>query len=188
MIEREIHRSPCAAVWMPRVLAAAVLAAGTSAVLQEPGRLGIAGGLRALVWIAAAGTAVWIWRGGRDARAGVTLRRDCLVFGGGARRLELPAADLEGVDLEPAFASLGRWFPAVILVDRFGRRWRLPVTLERAEELVERFIEAAGRDDVRAWYGARAVARRLRRQRWIVPLGYVCAAGLIVAGLLRAIG
>jgi hypothetical protein len=166
---------------MPRVVGGAVLAAAAIVNLGLERSAVLPGAVRGLLILVAAGAALWLVRAGSEARMEVEVRADRLELGTRGRRVELSIDEIEAIDFDPAFSSRRRWLPAVVLVDRRERRWRIPASVERGGALIDAIVERSGQDRLRAWSDARRIPSRMVASRWLTGSGYVIAVALVAA-------
>jgi hypothetical protein len=176
-------RCSVAAVWLPRVLGASLLASATVAGLHLDPNLQVpfSGPVRVIIVLAGAAGALWLVRGGSDVRLRFGVNETAIAISVWRRSVRLPFADVDGLDYEPAFGSRRRWLPAVVLVGRHRRRWRIPALVGDGTHLLTRILDACDRDDLRSWSDARRLGPRMMRSRLIVPVGYASALALICA-------
>jgi hypothetical protein len=100
--------------------------------------------------------------------------------------VELAIRDIEAIDYDPPFSSARRWLPAIVLIDRRDRRWRIPASIEGGAAMVEELVERSGQDRLRAWAVARRIPGRLAMSPWFTAAGYGVAAGWVVAAAIFA--
>jgi len=180
-----VFRCPAAARWLPRVLSGTLLAAAAWVLLSMPHEAAFAGLVKAMLIGTAGAGALWILRGGRDLEVTVGVIEDRLQFSRGRHRIETTLGELESVDYAGAFSNLSHWPPALLLVDRHGRGWRVPAMIDEAAELVE-IVTGGDRSELRSWASARRVVTRMARSRYLIVAGYLGAA-LILFGARRLI-
>jgi hypothetical protein len=72
----------------------------------------------------------------------------------------------------------------VTLLDRFDQLWRVPALLVDGRIWLERLLEHAGRDDLRAYADAHDLGARMERAGQRTVLGYSVAAAILVAAAL----
>ena len=111
---------------------------------------------------------------------------DGLKLGARGRYVELAFRDIEALDYDPPFSSARRWLPALVLIDRRDRRWRIPASIEDGASMMDEIVERSGHDRLRAWADARRVDRRMAMSRWFTVAGYGAAAGWVVAATIFA--
>lgn len=188
MSER-VWRCGRAARWLPRVLAASLLASGSwvGFVLGPEPVPAIVRPFRSGLVVVAGAVAWWIVRRGGELRWVVTLGESGLAFRAGARCLELAYRDIAALRYEAPFsASRSAWLPALALIDRDGVSWRISALVHGGEGLVEQLLEASGRADLAGWAEAFELERKMAAAGRRVAIGYVVASLPILAtGMLR---
>jgi len=185
-VKRSFRRCGIAARWMPRVLGGAVLAAGAIVNWSLEPYAVFSGMVKGALVVAAAAAALWLVRAGSEARMEIAVEEDRIRLGARGRYVELAIHDIEALDYDPPFSSARRWLPAIVLVDRRDRRWRIPASVEGGAAMLGEIVERSGQDRLRAWADARRLARRMAMSRWFTASGYVAAAGLVVAATIFA--
>jgi hypothetical protein len=171
---------------MPRTLGGAVLASAAIVNLSLERHVVFSGMVKGVLVVAAAAAALWLVRAGSEARMEVILESDRLRLGAGRRHVELPIREIEALDYDPPLASSSRWLPAVVLIDRRDRRWRIPAAIGDGTALIEKVIERSGEESLKAWAEARRIAARMTASRWTTVTGYLVAGALIVAASVFA--
>ena len=177
------YRSGVAARWLPRILAAAILAAAMLAGLRLEER-GYGRALRTSVVLVGALTALLVVRRAGDVRVVFEFGPQSLSLVRGAHRATLDLDRIERLRYDAPFVASRHWVPAAVLVDRDGRDWRLPATLEGGDRLVRDLVGRIDRDDLRAWGDALGVERRMGRTRRVLRVGYGLAALVLLAALV----
>ncbi len=177
------YRSGVAARWLPRILAAAILAAAMLAGLRLEER-GYGRALRTSVVLVGALTALLVVRRAGDVRVVFELGPQSLSLVRGAHRATLDLDRIERLRFDAPFVTSRHWVPAAVLVDRDGRDWRLPATLEGGDRLVRDLVGRIDRDDLRAWGDALGLERRMGRTRRVLIVGYGLAALVLLAALV----
>ena len=177
------YRSGVAARWLPRILAAAILAAAMLAGLRLEER-GYGRALRTSVVLVGALTALLVVRRAGDVRVVFELGPQSLSLVRGAHRATLDLDRIERLRFDAPFVTSRHWVPAAVLVDRDGRDWRLPATLEGGDRLVRDLVGRIDRDDLRAWGDALGHERRMGRTRRVLIVGYGLAALVLLAALV----
>jgi hypothetical protein len=181
-----LYRCGATARWLPRILAAALLVSALLAADRLAPRVRLAGwGLFAPAVVLLGGLlALAVVRQGGEVRRTVRFSAGAVLFGEGKRRFELPFERIETLAWEPPFATRRRWVPALSLVDRDGRSWRIPAFIERGEQLIAELLRRSGRNDLAAWSEALRLASRLGRPARAVSIGYLVALVILVLGLV----
>lgn len=177
------YRSGVAARWLPRILAAAILAAAMLAGLRLEER-GYGRALRTSVVLVGALTALLVVRRAGDVRVVFELGPQSLSLVRGAHRATLDLDRIERLRYDAPFVASRHWVPAAVIVDRDGRDWRLPATLEGGDRLVRDLVGRIDRDDLRAWGDALGLERRMGRTRRVLIVGYGLAALVLLAALV----
>lgn len=174
---------------LPIVLAAAaVVAAAIAAMRVDPhGVLPNAAWVRGLLVAAGVVVGVRIVLSLAELPLRVTVRESDLLLVRRKRTFALSYEDLGALDYDPAFRHYSMWPPALVLVDRRGRRVRVPAIVEGGERLIRLLVERAGRRDLEDWAAAGGMERRMRRSRWFVPVGYLAALALVVCAALSGL-
>jgi len=165
------------------VLGAAVLIAAMLVALrlETPARVPTAEMFRRGLVMAAALVALWIVRRGGEMRRTVEVGERGLSFAGGAQPVELRYDEIETLRYVAPFGASRDWLPALALHDRAGRVFRVPAFVERGERLVERILECADRDDLRAWADAQKLGPRMGATRRRLVAGYALCGSVVVA-------
>lgn len=178
-----LFRCSAGARWLPRVLAAASLASGLLAAqrLDLARELPFARGVQVVVMGAGALLAVWLLRAGAESRLALTIGARRLLFAYGARTVGLEYEQIERLDYEAPFGMSRQLFPAVVLRDRDGRDWRVPVVLTEGGRALHELLERAGRDDLVEWAATLRLGARMGRGAIVVATGYALAAALLLA-------
>jgi hypothetical protein len=181
-----IYRYSTAARWLPRTLAAAVMI--SSAILSARIYTGVAGTgfshSRTLVILAGAACALVIVRSGGMVRAEFSLTSDALQLRVGKHTRELPYEMIVSLNYEPPFVRPREWLPAMVLLDRFGKRWRVPALLADGESFVTDLTSAVGRDELRSFASAYRLTSRMGAARNRLIWGYSLAFALILAAVV----
>jgi len=172
--------------WLPRILAAALLISALLAAERLAPQVRAAGwGLFAPAVVLLGGLlALAVVRQGGEVRRTVRFSAGAVLFREGKRRFELPFDRIESMAWEPPFAVRRNWIPAVSLVDRDGRSWRIPAFIERGDQLIAELVHRSGRNDLAAWSEALRLASRLGRPARAVSIGYLVAATVLGLGLV----
>ncbi|MDX1388326.1 MAG: hypothetical protein R3344_04005, partial [Acidobacteriota bacterium] len=183
---RERYRCGPAAVWLPRVLGGALLAAATVLVfgVDPGGSVPYSSLVKGLVLTVAAAGALWIVRRGSEVRLEFGIGPSGLRLASRRRMLELPWKSIETLDYDPPLGTRSGWIPAMVLVDDRGRRWRIPAVVRDGPGLLEGILVRTARHDLRTWAEARRLRRRLERARAFVASGYVLAAAIVASSFL----
>ncbi len=180
------YRCGTAARWLPRALAGSVLAVALMVAydVDPEGQAWGSGVFRGLLGAAGGIAALWIVRRGGELRGAVRPGRDAVAFERGRGEAEVGYRELVELDWSPPLGPSRSWLPALLLVERSGRAWRVPGLLRDGERLLAEILERAGRDDLRAWAEARALERRMAGAGRRVAAGYAVAAALAVLAAL----
>lgn len=186
MSEPHVFRCAAAARWLPRALAASAL---VSAMILStriyPGIAGVGGShARTLVVVVGAAFALGIVRSGGMVRAEFSLAGDSLRLRIGKHERKLPYEHIVSMIYEAPFVRRREWLPALVLIDRFGKRWRVPSFLADGERFVTDLTTAAARDDLRSFASAHDLVAKMSGTRGRLVWGYSLALALIVAVLL----
>ena len=186
MSDPHVFRCTAAARWLPRALAAAVLV--SAMILSTRIYTGVAGTdgshARTLVVVVGAIFALAIVRSGAMVRAEFSLTAKALRLRIGRHERELPYEQVVSMIYETPFVKPREWLPALVLIDRFGKRWRVPSFLADGERFVTDLTEAAARDDLRSFASARDLSAKMAATRGRLVWGYSFALALIFAALL----
>jgi hypothetical protein len=169
-----VYRCPTAARWLPRALAAALLAAilVTALSVDPQGVLATwSRAFRGALAVAGAAAALWIVRRGGELRREVRVLDDALEFRDGKRLDRLPYADVAVLEFANSFGVGRSWLPALMVLDRKGRAWRVPSLIEAGDRLVGELLERAGRSDLEAWAAARNIERKMAATTLLVRGG-----------------
>lgn len=178
-------RCAAAARWLPRVLGAAVLAAGLIAAYQlPPTRLVKASYARQCIMAIGLLAAFWVVRTGREVDVAVTVGERALEFSWGGRRRQVSFDALSSMVFRAPFASGRRWVPAMVLEDEHGESWRVPAFLEGGASFVTELLSRAQRNDLDAWAQARKLEDRMGRARQWVVGGYLASLAIVVTAAL----
>jgi hypothetical protein len=171
---------------MPRLLGGAVLAAAAIVHWSLAPYGAFSGMVKGVLVVVAAAAALWLVRAGSEARMEIAVETDRIRLGARGRFVDLSLCDIEAIDYDPPFSSSRRWLPAIVLVDRRGRRWRIPASIEGGAAMVGEIVERSGQDRLRSWAQARRVDRKMALSGWFTAAGYSAAAGLVVAATIFA--
>lgn len=183
-------RCPRAAVWLTRTLAAAVLVAAM--LLSRRIYAGVEGtswsSSRTLVVVVGVLLAFMIVRAGGRVRGAYSLTPDAVEIDFGKQRRVLPYEQIVAMTYDPPLVSRREWLPALVLVDRFGKHWRIPALLAEGELFVAGLIRSSGRDDLGSFASAHGLHAKMARTRWRLVWGYALAAAVVVAALWISLG
>ena len=184
-VPEAIFVCPAAALWLPRALAGSVLAA-TVFVTGRVDPLATLVGSRAfrtgLVLVGAI-VALWILRRGNEVRMSIAVRSKSLAFRLGRADLTLRFDRIQAVRYDAPFGASRSWLPAVVLVERGDRDWRLPAMLEEGPRLIDEIVERSGREDLAAWADALRLRQRMGRSPMRVRVGYTLALAILALGV-----
>ena len=165
------------------VLAAALVAAAAilAARMDPAGRLPNSAVMKGLLVAAAAVLGARIALSLAELRLTVRVRERDVLLELRGRMASLAWEDILRLDWDPPYRLYSRWSPALVLVDRRGRRFRIPALVRGGERLVADLLEAAGRSDLSDWAAAQSLAARMARSRGWAVAGYVAAACVVAA-------
>jgi hypothetical protein len=172
------YRCGAAARWLPMALAAGALATGFLAgerLVRAQG-LAFGGGIRWVVVGAGAALALWVLKAGSEARLILTVDAQGLHFKYGRQGAGLAFEAIDRLDWEPPLARSRMLFPALLLRDRYGRDWRLPVVLEAGPAALRALLDRSAREDLATWAETLALERRMGQSPLVVAAGYALAA------------
>ena len=179
-----VYRCGPAARWLPRALAASVLAGAMLAGSRiDPSVAPLVPFVRQFVILAGAVLAVMIVRKGGEVRFSFGLTRDALIVAAGKRTARLELSRVKRVDYEAPMGGSMNWVPATVLIDDEGRGWRVPSLVERGDRLIVDLLGRAARNDLDAWADAHHVVPRMGRYSLRVRAGYALVAIVLVASL-----
>jgi hypothetical protein len=171
---------------LPRTLAAAALISATILSARIDAAVVDAGWShsRTLVILIGAACALVIVRSGGMVRAEFSLAAEALRLRIGKYKRELPYEQIVSLSYETPFVKPREWLPALVLIDRFGQRWRVPALLDDGERFVSELTAAAGRDDLRSFASAHNLSTRMAATRGRLVWGYMIALAMIVAAFV----
>jgi hypothetical protein len=112
------------------------------------------------------------------------LTPEALRISAGKRRHELPYEQIVDLAYEPPLVTRREWLPSLLLVDRFGKSWRVPALLEDGERFVGELVRITGRDDLESYASARGLRATMARTRTRLLLGYGLALLVLVVSFL----
>ena len=185
MSEPRVFRCTAAARWLPRTLAAATLV--STMILSARIDAAVVGTgwshSRTLVIVVGAACALTIVRSGGMVRAEFSFAAEAMRLRIGRDKRELPYEQIVSLIYETPFVKPRQWLPALVLIDRFGTRWRVPALLADGERFGSELTAAAGRDDLRSFASAHDLSGRMAATRGRLVCGYSFALGLILAAL-----
>lgn len=171
---------------MPRVIAACTLIA--AAVLSTRIYAGVSdtgwSHSRTLVVMLGAAFALAIVRSGGMVRAEFTVASEALQIRVGKHERELPYEQLESIGYETPFVKPRQWLPALILNDRFGKRWRVPSLIEDGDRFLGDLLAATGREDLVHFASVYEMPAKMAAVRRRLLLGYGVGLALILAAFL----
>jgi hypothetical protein len=139
---------------------------------------------RTLVILIGAACALVIVRSGGMVRAEFSLATEALRLRIGKHKRELPYEQIVSLTYETPFVKPREWLPALVLIDRFGKRWRVPALLAEGERFVSELTAAADRDDLRSFASAHDLPARMAATRTRLVWGYSFALAMIVAAFV----
>ncbi len=177
------YACPAAARRLSWVLAAALVAASAilAARIDPAGRLPNSAVMKGLLVAAAAVLGARIALSLSELRLTARVRERDVLLELRGRMAALAWEDIERVDWDPPFRHYSRWSPALVLVDRRGRRFRIPALVTGGDRLVADLLEAAGRSDLSNQAAAQSLAKRMARSRRWTAAAYAAAACAMVA-------
>ena len=179
--EASLSRCPAVVRWLPRVLGGALLAAAMIVITSLGPSL--SGGWRVVLSVAAGVVSLWAVRAGSEVRLEAGLVGDALRMGARGRFLDIPLREIEILDYDPPFAMARKWFPALVVIDRHDRRYRVPAALSGGRRLLEEIVERSNDDRLRAFAEARRLSGRIGLSPVFTALGYVLASGFVMGAL-----
>jgi hypothetical protein len=133
--------------------------------------------------VAAGVVSLWVVRAGSEVRLEAGLVGDVLRIGARGRFLDIPLREIEVLDYDPPFVMARQWPPALVVIDRHDRRYRVPAAIRGGRRLLDAIVERSNDDRLRAWAEARRLSRRIGLSPVFTALGYVVACGLVVGAL-----
>jgi len=173
-----------AARWLPRAMAAAVLATSMlSAFRIDATSQAMAPTVRNVVVFAGALLALGVVRKGSEVRHVFGLTGDALTVVVGSRSLRLGLAEIQRLDYAAPFAGSTSWLPASVILDRDGRAWRVPALIDGGDRLFVELLRRAARHDLDSWADEYHIVPRMGRYRWRIRMGYAVTAAILVVGL-----
>ncbi len=182
----EEFRCAASVIWVRRVLCVAVIVAAIIAALRaDPGGHVPNGALvKGLIIAIGVTVALRIFLSTSEVSLAVTLRRADLLFERRKRIVALRIEDISALDFDPPFRRGAGWLPALVVIDRNRKRFRVPASIRSGDRLVLHLVERAGRPDLAADAEAEGLARRMERAGVIAAVGYAMAVLVLVAALL----
>ncbi len=180
------HRCSRSGIWLPRLLAGAVLGAAVIASrTMDPDQLYSSSQVyRWLVIVLGGIIALWILKDGGIVRWSVLAGPAGLVFRAGRKENVLEYRDIVHIDYHPPFTTGRHWLPALVLEDRLGTHWRVPSFIEDGKGLVSELLQRADRNELNAWSDARRIPLRMGRGIGSLRLWYVVTGLVLIWGLL----
>jgi hypothetical protein len=184
--EAEIFRCSLAARWLPRALAASVLAAATLAAFRMDPHGILLGStwLRNGIALAGALAALWIVRKWGETRITATIDDDGLLLSHGSRSSRLPFARMSRLGYAAPFAATRNWLPAMLIWDKHQGCWRILSLMHEGDRLLRTLLEKADREDLATWAESLQLERRMAASGRRVMIGYILSAVILTAGLL----
>jgi len=185
-VEVERFRCSAAARWLPRALAASVLASATLAAfrMDPEGILLGSSWLRNGIALAGALVALWIVRKGGETRIVAGIDDEGLVLSYGSRSSKLPFARMSRLGYAAPFAATRNWLPAMLVWDKHKGCWRVLALLGEGDRLLRTLLARAGREDLAAWADSLKLEKRMAEAGRRVLIGYIISAVILAAGLL----
>lgn len=173
-----------AARWLPRTLAAAVLATAMFGALRIDGSGdALIPTVRRLVIVAGALLALGVARKGSEVRCRFGLTDRALTVAVGSRRFDLELAAIQRLDYASPFSGSLNWLPATVLVDKDGRSWRVPALVNEGDELFEDLLRRTDRHDLDSWAEVYRIVPRMARYSFRIRFGYGVAAAIALVGV-----
>jgi len=175
-----------AALWLPRVLAAAVIVAsmlGAFRLELSPGA-SFSKPIQGGVIVVGAFLGLWILRAGSEVRIRMHLDGPRLFFSSGRQSAALEVDSIVRLGYEAPLGASRRLFPAAVLIEKNGRPWRLPVLLDRGAALIDDLLERSGRSDLVSWAESLRLRQRMERRRTVLVVGYSLSGLIVAAGWL----
>lgn len=179
-----LYRCGVAARWLPRTLAAAVLATAMLSAFRidatgEP----LLPTVRQVVIFAGALLALGVARKGSEVRCTFGVTSDAVSVAVGSRSLGLGLEEIQRLDYAAPFAGSLNWLPAAVLIDRDGRSWRVPALVDEGDQLFVDLLRRAERHDLDSWAEAYHIVPRMGRYRMRIRMGYAVAAAILLVGI-----
>ncbi len=180
------HRCSRGGIWLPRVLAAAVLLAAVIASRTlDPDHLFASSRIfRPLVIVLGGIVALWILKDGGIVRWSVRAGESGLVFRVGRKENLLEYRDIVHIDYHLPFSDGRHWLTAMVLTDRLEGHWRIPSFIGDGKGLLEELLRQADRNELIAWSDARRIPVRIGRGAGSLGLWYGVAGTVLALGLL----
>lgn len=185
-VAAEVHRCASGGIWVPRLLAGAVLVTAVIASrTMDPDQMFSSSQIyRGLVIVLGGIIALWILKDGGIVRRSVQACDQGLVFRSGRKEDVLEYRDIVHIDYHLPFSAGRHWVPALVLEDRLGTAWRIPSFIEDGGGLVNELLERSDRSELNAWSDARRIHQRMGTgagspKFWYVVSGLILAFGLI---------
>jgi hypothetical protein len=170
-----------AARWLPRILAASLLAAGLLAAFHFERRPNVpyASQFEAFLVLVGGVLAFWVVKAGAEVRLRLRFEDGRLWFSYGGRSAALELRDIERFEYAAPFVAGRRWLAAAQIIDRGGAVWRVPALLANGGEWLDELLRRTGRSDLDAWAEALNLRERMSRAGRHLAIGYGVALGLI---------
>ncbi len=180
------HRCSRGGIWLPRVLAGAVLVAAIIASrTMDPDQLFASSRIyRSLVIILGGIIALWILKDGGIVRWSVRAGETGLLFRSGRKENLLEYRDIVHIDYHLPFSDGRHWLTALVLTDRLNGHWRIPSFIEDGKGLLSELLRQADRNELNAWSDARRIPGRIGRGAGSLGLWYGLSGMVLVFGLL----
>jgi hypothetical protein len=182
----ESFRCSTAARWLPRALAASILASATLAAFRMDPQGILLGSpwLRNGIALGGALVALWVIRKGGETRIVAGIDDDELVLSYGSRSSRLPFDRMDRLGYAAPFAATRNWLPAMLIWDRRKGCWRLLSLVREGDRLLRTLLSKAGREDLAAWADSMKLEKRMAAAGRRVMIGYLISAAILAAGLL----
>lgn len=183
---REFYGCSGAVLWLPRVLAAAVVVASMLAAfrLEMSQGASLAKPIQGGVIVVGAFIGLWILRAGSEVRLRMHFDGPRLFFSLGRQSAAVELDAIVRLAREAPFGASRRLLPAAVLIEQNGRPWRLPVVLDHGAELIDDLLERSGRSDLAAWAEILELKQHMQRKQTVIVVGYSVALLVVLAGWL----
>jgi hypothetical protein len=180
------YRCSAAARWLPRILAASLLAAGLLAAFHFERSPGVpyASQFEAFLILVGGVVAFWVIKTGAEVRLRLRFEGTRLWFSYGGRSAPLELAKIERFEYAAPFVAGRRWLAAAQIIDQNGAVWRVPALLSDGGEWLDELLRRTDRSDLDAWAEALRLRERMARPDRHLVAGYGTALGLIAVSTI----